>query len=583
MLGGVSGRARPGDVDPLVEEMRQWYSEGESAASISRRVGLHESKVRRMLIAAGVTMRTRREQVAIKDVRVGARVPASDELRALYCEQNMTMEEIAERFGLTSARVSLLLRRHGIARRRAGARPEWIEAKRAARLTPELVATIVALHESGVSRNGVARQLDVDRHIVSEVIHGAGLEMRDHRKLPPVEVWADRYVNGGETASEIGATYGATGAAVLRALTQAGIERHPAQVRQGPLDESAVLACYVDEGLSIKATALRLGASVPRVRAMLDRHRLVEYRFDPTTIDRARFEKLYASGVAYEELAAEFGISSFRVRRAIRAFGLPLRPTHRQLDISDRSLESLVRRGLSDEDIAAKYEVAVHQVRQRRRRAGIRRPTHAPDIPVTRARLERLLACGQTRAAIATRQHVALATVTRWCAHYGLDVGYHRATPATGVEFDPKELRRLYVTEQWSTKQIGAELGVDPGLVAFALHSCRIPVRRPGNSHASVVLLDELYGDPDVVAVLERHGVPLRPRAGSLSRRFRRPPALTEKLVIELYTDVGLSATDISLLTGHSAAQVLDMLRRTGTPARPGSRSPWYQRTIQRA
>jgi hypothetical protein len=195
----------------------------------------------------------------------------------------------------------------------------------------------------------------------------------------------------------------------------------------------------------------------------------------------------------------------------------------------------------------------------------------------------RQLAAGRTRADIATAHHVGLATVTRWCVHYGIDVVEpRRSASGYGVELDPKELRHLYVDEQWSTRQIGDHLGIDANLVTFALHSHRIPVRHGpnGNQTDAVVLLDALYADPDVVTVLEHYRVPLRRRAGRLARRFPHPAPLDAALVNDLYRNVGLSTTHISLLTGHSTSNVCEVLRHHGTPARPSSRSPWYARTF---
>jgi hypothetical protein len=65
-----------------------------------------------------------------------------------------------------------------------------------------------------------------------------------------------------------------------------------------------------------------------------------------------------------------------------------------------------------------------------------------------------------------------------------------------------------------------------------------------------------------------------------LSHRFPRPAPLDTALVVELYSGLGLSATHIALLTGHTDSNVLDVLRHHGTPTRPGSRSPWYIRTL---
>jgi len=212
----------------------------------------------------------------------------------------------------------------------------------------------------------------------------------------------------------------------------------------------------------------------------------------------------------------------------------------------------------------------------------LRPPPNKVRPPLTRAQLKRQLAA-RTRADIATAHNVGLATVTRWCAHYGLDVVGPRPPSGGGhaVELDPTELRRLYVDEQWSARQIGDHLGVDGAIVTFALHSHRIPVGRGNGAQAdAVVLLDTLYADPAVIAVLERHRIPLRRRAGRLSRRFPRPAPLEFGLVDDLYRNLGLTTTHLSLLTGHSATNVCEVLRRHGIATRPSNRSPWYERTF---
>ena len=59
-----------------IAEMKRWYLAGDSNQTIGQRVGLHQGTVRRVLIEAGVTMRTRPEQVALNDARTGVRVPS---------------------------------------------------------------------------------------------------------------------------------------------------------------------------------------------------------------------------------------------------------------------------------------------------------------------------------------------------------------------------------------------------------------------------------------------------------------------------------------------------------------------------
>ena len=190
----------------------------------------------------------------------------------------------------------------------------------------------------------------------------------------------------------------------------------------------------------------------------------------------------------------------------------------------------------------------------------------------------------RTRADIATAHNVGLSTVTRWCAHYGLDVVGPRR-PSGGGHGDrarPKRaappVRRRTVVGAADRRSLSAS--TPPSSRSPCTHTASpCAAAGTGSQADAVVLLDALYADPAVVAVLEHHRVPLRRRAGRLARRFPRPAPLDAGLVDELYRDVGLTTTHISLLTGHSASNVCEVLRRHGIPTRPSSRSPWYQRT----
>ena len=319
-----------------VARMKRWYLAGDSNSTIGRRLGLHPSTVRRVLIEAGVTMRTRREQVALHDARAGVRIPSAEELAAGYVDEGLTSAELADRYGITEARVHSMLCRYGIERRPGGIRPARADAERAQRRPPQLIEDIVTLYRSGLSRTATAARVGVHRKLVDDVLHRAGVEFRDRRKLPPVSEWANRYVDDGETAAEIAATFAVAPETVLHALAAAGIERRPAKVRMPPLIDDEVVACYVRERMSLQATAKRLGVSTPRVRAAVGRLGVLRTKFDPSTLDRRRFARRYAAGATFTELGDEFGLTPHQVSVAVRTFDLPPRlpVTHRPLTIT---------------------------------------------------------------------------------------------------------------------------------------------------------------------------------------------------------------------------------------------------------
>jgi len=123
--------------------------------------------------------------------------------------------------------------------------------------------------------------------------------------------------------------------------------------------------------------------------------------------------------------------------------------------------------------------------------------------------------------------------------------------------------------------------------VRAALVAARVPVRGAGGGPRSSerparVLLDDLYADPDVVAVLAEHGVH-RPGAAGWQRTGARqsyaPLPLTAGLLTALYLDVGLATSDIALLCGVGNNMVSSGLHEHNVELRPAKiASPWKQR-----
>lgn len=125
-------------------------------------------------------------------------------------------------------------------------------------------------------------------------------------------------------------------------------------------------------------------------------------------------------------------------------------------------------------------------------------------------------------------------------------------------------------------------------LVLRALHekrhsrpTRRLPLRQ---ADRGLLLLDDLYADPDVVAPLQRHHIPVRPQHGPIVARFPQPAPLTTSLLRQGYLGIGLSAQHIELLTGQPAHQILDALHAAAIPVRTidGTASPWLARHHQR-
>ena len=425
------------------------------------------------------------------------------------------------------------------------------------------------------SATAIADETGWDRKTVAADLHEAGIRFA---ALPAIGEWVDRYVTGGETGVEIAASYGVTASAVFRAMNVAGIARRRGVVRHRSVADAAVVELVVEQQRSVSDAAAALGVSDYLVRAALRRNN-IDVRAT-AVVDAARLTELRDAGATDVEIAGQLGVTVARVQREVRRLGLPPRQARTELTIATVELQRLVDAHVSDEAIAARCQVATHAVVRRRRQERIRRPLPLPEPGLSRRELQRRLRSGATLSAIASEQHVGIGKVRRWCSVYGIG----RPTIDThGVDgradLDPKLLEHLYLVDRWSTAQIAAYCNVDAVIVTFALHSLRVAVRGPGKSNQSgTILLDELYRDRDVVAVLRRHSVPIRREGGWLHDRFPVAAPLTSGIVEDLYCDVGLSITHISLLTGNTGTAIGNQLRRSGVELRRSGRSPWFTR-----
>lgn len=344
-------------------------------------------------------------------------------------------------------------------------------------------------------------------------------------------------------------------------------------------------------GLAPSQVARRLHCDPDVVNRVLDEARIRRTVGNPPRFTAEQLHQWYvAEGLSASEIARRTNTSSSGITAALHRAGIPIRHgtelTEAMLD-DDTLWRLYVDQRRSDDDIAGRYGVAAWAVRRRRRAAQIFRPPGTP--PWTRAipdrvALERLYVTERrTMAEIATHHEVTQPTVRRWLTRLGIErrTAQHDTTPDPNRDpIHPDELRQAYVEEGRTAAEIAADFGVSKNIILEALHAHRVPVRPPGPSAAPpVVLLDALYADPAVTDALARHGVDQRRFGGWLRDRWPIPADLTERVLRDLYIDVGLSAQHISLLTGHTTTGVRSRLQTAGIPARSAGRSPWRANT----
>jgi hypothetical protein len=147
----------------------------------------------------------------------------------------------------------------------------------------------------------------------------------------------------------------------------------------------------------------------------------------------------------------------------------------------------------------------------------------------------------------------------------------------------PDDLWMLYIVAELTADDIGRKLGTSRTAVLRAAHYLGLPVRTGGtvalSGPAEIRLIDALYADPLVAAVLAEHRTGQVPAGSPIWQRFPEPVPLTRQLVEDLYWQCGVGLNHIELLTGQPAETVRGYMRRSGIAVRgPGGRSPFLRR-----
>lgn len=144
-------------------------------------------------------------------------------------------------------------------------------------------------------------------------------------------------------------------------------------------------------------------------------------------------------------------------------------------------------------------------------------------------------------------------------------------------------LQDLYVDAGLPADEVGRRVGTSRATVLRSAHELGLPVRAGGPptpaSAPEIELVEALYADPLVRAVLACHGVPRVPAGAPIWERFPVPVRLHRELASELYCVCGLSSSQMELLTGQPSQTVCRFLRAAGIALRrPGGRSPFLRR-----
>lgn len=564
---------------------------GQSADALAAELGCSSQKVRDDLRRHGLTLRPQRQTAA------GLDALGDDGLRRLYVEERLSLAEIAERAGCSRAAVGKRLRQAGITARPRGGRARPLDESDVADRIRDLYV------EQGLSVVEIARRLGRSRDWVVARLDRYGMARPGWQKKPRPALPAARlrrlWVDERRSVPEVAEHFGVPADWVRAELARHAISR-PRRPPRGltPLTATVLEDLYVRRGLTATQIAGRVGGSPTRVVEALERvgipRRPRGWRPDLPELSRDLLVELYVDqGLSSRAIAARVGGSDQRVLDALHRHGIPVRPRRQSAPppaVKARRLRALYvdeRRG--EAEIAALYGTNAWQVRQQLRDLGIRRPLsppHPPPVPrPPREVLEDLYVTqGLDSQTIARRFRTSAPVVRAWLRETGIPVA-PRTTRATRTDLPATRLEELYVGQGMTIAEVADTLKVSHHVARRALHDHGIPVRRGGTpssrGQAATQLLAELYGDPDVAALLARHGIPARPQPGPIAARFPQAVPLEEAFLRDAYTVVGLSSRHIELLTGQPSEQILDALHAACIPVRTNrGLSPWQRHLL---
>ncbi len=471
----------------------------------------------------------------------------------------------------------------------------------------------------------LAARYHVGSKTVREWLAAAGIPIRTHtdagrrRTLvpPPASELSRLCTEEHQTVADLARRFRVSYDTAVRWLTDAGVtapkgttKNRPRGAPQpvAPPERDTLLDLYVTQDLSLARTAARLGATIHLVRTWLGEAGIplrpavgrpgvphaVPRRKPPPPADELRALR-ERDRLSRDDLARRYGVHPQTISTWLAEAGLPGRLPPRPALIPDTEMIRLYQQdGLTAVEIARRAgvpdsrvlrvlhaaEVPIDPTRQAAavRNAMALRPK-APALPPADGdwaearyrddhwscnRIADALGCPITRVRSELRaRHVPILQPVR------AERGNRQQAPV-------EDLQRLYVESERPAVEVGAILGVPTRVVYRTGHANGLPIRQGGHPivSATIRLINGLYHDELVTAVLDKYDVPRRPPIGDIAERFPVPVPLTAGLLTDLYVEAGCSTPQIELLTGQPHTVVQHWLHAWGIPVREQGFSP---------
>lgn len=381
-----------------------------------------------------------------------------------------------------------------------------------------------------------------------------------------------------------------------------------------PPDAKVLRRLYETEGRSLADIAERLEASVHLVRTWMSeagiatrppggqagRPHQVPRRKLPPPVDELRHRWL-DQRLTRDELAGRYGVHPQTITRWLVEAGLPTRHPPVPLPVPAEELARMYGEGMTAAEIATSIGVDAKRVVRELRAVGVtfdpsrrlralrdhyaRRSAEPVLGPDEAAWVEqRYIVDRWPMSRIAAESGRSVRAVRRHLVSRGIEIVRHPSPSREDRREAPvDDIEKLYVRDGHTAEAVGESLEVGSHIVLRTAHSYGVPIRPGGQpvGPAEVRLIEALYDDEEVRAVLERHGVEPRPAIGGIAARFPEPVPLTPALIADLYHGAGCSSVHVELLTGQAEGVVRERMHAWRIPFREQHRSPVLTRIRQ--
>lgn len=249
---------------------------------------------------------------------------------------------------------------------------------------------IVTAVQAGVKQAQVAHISGLSKAQVSRVARG-GTSGRS--PLPaatylvhtlPAEEIIRRYESG-DSATQIGASYGCSNTTILHILRDHGVARRKGHRTELPVTNKELARRYVEEKALIQDLAAEFGVAPATISERLaDAGVVVPIGKRRIDLPVPEILRRYDEGEPVNALARAYGVSSPAIYYRLHEHGRALR-FPRTTPEQRRSAVALYQTGLSDAAVAEKLKMSRTTVRKAIQEAGVKRPT--PE-ELARAHLE---------------------------------------------------------------------------------------------------------------------------------------------------------------------------------------------------